>query len=222
MFGLILLPLAVAVSRTAWFLILAMEAQHTYLIPVPAMALMAGFLVWLAVYWFLPRPILSYVLAHELTHALWGSLMGAQVSRFRVSRRGGSVSLSKSNILITLAPYFFPLYAVLIILVYYVLLLFFDLRPYTLIWLGLTGFAWGFHVTFTMQGLWEGQPDIHVYGRVFSYIFIYIFNLLGIALWAVLVSDLALDVFASCFAANAVRAYTACFSLVMQAVKSLG
>jgi hypothetical protein len=210
--GLLLLPLAAAVTRTAWHLLLAMDPASGYLIPLPALALSAGFLAWLAAYRFLPRPVLSYVLAHELTHALWAALMGASVSRIRVGRRGGSVSLSKSNALITLAPYFFPLYAVLVILAYYVLSLFFDLRPYTLLWLALTGFAWGFHVTFTLQCLWEGQSDISVYGRLFSYTLIYLFNLLGIALWAVLVSDLTLDIFAARLAADLAAVGAGCRS----------
>lgn len=200
--GCLLLPLAAALTRTVWFLLSDMDATDGYLIPRPTLALLTGFLTWLAAYWFLPRPVLTYVLAHELTHALWGAIMGASVLRIRVGHKGGSVSLSKSNAMITLAPYFFPLYAVIVILTYYVLSLFFDLRPYTLVWLALTGCAWGFHVTFTLQCLWEGQSDIRIYGRLFSYTVIYLFNLLGLALWAVLVSDLTLDTFIQRLAAD--------------------
>jgi hypothetical protein len=67
-------------------------------------------------WFFLPHPVKTYVVAHELTHALWGLLCGARVSHLRVSEGGGSVRLSKSNIVITLAPYFFPLYTILVIL----------------------------------------------------------------------------------------------------------
>ena len=218
--GLLLLPLAAALTKTTFSLFQAMAAASGYAIPLPALAFLTGILLWLAFYFFLPRPVLSYILAHELTHALWGLAMGASVSRIRVGRHGGSVSLSKSNALITLAPYFFPLYAILVILAYYILSLFFDLRPYTLIWLGLTGFAWGFHITFTLQSLWEGQSDISVYGRVFSYTLIYLFNVLGIALWCVMVSDLTLEVFVEHLSADIALVAGWCLALARKTAKS--
>lgn len=218
--GLLLLPLAAAATKTTFHLFQAMAAASGYTIPLPALALLTGMLLWLAFYIFLPRPILSYILAHELTHALWGLAMGAEVGKIKVSRNGGSVSLSKSNALITLAPYFFPLYAILVILAYYILSLFFDLSPYTLIWLGLTGFAWGFHITFTLQSLWEGQPDINVYGRVFSYALIYLFNVLGIALWCVMVSDLTLEFFAERLNTDIILVGGWCLAMAHKAAKS--
>ena len=136
----------------------------------------------------LPQPIRSYVLAHELSHALWGMAMGARVHNMRLSKDGGSVSLSRTNFLITLAPYFFPLYTVLVIVVYRILVLFWDLEPYELYWLGLVGFTWGFHVTFTLKALSQHQPDIDEHGHVFSYVVILLMNMAGICLWIVGVS----------------------------------
>ena len=48
---------------------------------------------------------------------MWGLLFGARPSDVRVSASGGSVRLSKSNLLITLAPYFFPFYTFVVIVV---------------------------------------------------------------------------------------------------------
>jgi hypothetical protein len=151
--------------------------------------LCGGYVLWLALYFTLPRPVRTYVLAHELTHALWGWLMGADILRMRVSARGGSVTLSESNLLIALAPYFFPLYTVLIIAGYYLLSLFFEVERYYLVWLALVGFTWGFHFTFTVATLLQHQTDIREYGHLFSYTVIYVFNVLGICLWVVLVSS---------------------------------
>lgn len=153
-------------------------------------SLPAGFLLWLAIYFLLPRPVWSYVLAHELTHALWGALMGARIGRVRVSRAGGSVQLSESNFLVALAPYFFPLYTILVILLYALLALFFEMRPYEPVWLGLVGLTWGFHLTFTLATLKQRQPDILQHGRLFSYALIYLFNVLGIGLWIGLTTSL--------------------------------
>ena len=114
--------------------------------------------------------------------------MGARVSRLSVSKQKGSVTLSKTNVLITLAPYFFPLYTVLVIVGYYALGIFYDVSRYHLLWLGLVGFTWGFHFTFTMGSLMQHQSDIQLYGRLFSYTIIYTLNVAGICLWIIIVS----------------------------------
>ena len=157
-------------------------------VPYPLLALLAGFLLWQMIFIFLPRPVRTYVFAHELTHALWGWFMGARVSKFRVAKDKGSVTLSKTNFLITLAPYFFPLYTVLLVITYYVLLIFWEVEKYHSVWLGLIGFTWGFHLSFTVITLMQHQSDIHSCGYLFSYTFIYLMNVLGICLWVVLVS----------------------------------
>ncbi len=136
-----------------------------------------GFAAWLLLNAIFPRPVRTYVLGHELTHALWGMLMGARVSRLRVSNRGGSVNLSKSNVLITLAPYFFPFYSVLALVIFLLVEFFGDTGAYLPFWYGLFGLTWSFHLTFTVTMLATHQPDIQEHGRVFSYVFIYCINL---------------------------------------------
>jgi hypothetical protein len=103
----------------------------------------------------------------------------------RVTATGGSVRLSKTNLLITLAPYFFPLYTVLVILLRWTVERFVQPLPLPNVWLFLVGLTWGFHLCFTVQSLLTRQPDIHEYGRLLSYAVIYLFNLLGICLWVV-------------------------------------
>jgi len=50
-------------------------------------------------------------LEHELTHALVATLMGSPPQSLKVTqKRGGEISLSKSNLLIALAPYLLPLW----------------------------------------------------------------------------------------------------------------
>ncbi len=83
-------------------------------------ALIGGAACWLTVFLLLPKPMLVYVFGHELTHAVWTWLCGGRVKRFKASASGGHVILTKSNFLIALAPYFFPLYAVLVILIFVV------------------------------------------------------------------------------------------------------
>lgn len=191
--GLLLLPFCVALTRMVLSVIRLIQPESTAAVPPSAWALGGGFVCWILLYFTMPRPARSYVLAHELTHALWGLMMGARVSKMRISKEGGSVTLSKSNMFITLAPYFFPLYTVLVIIGYYILSVFFPVEEYYLFWLCAVGFSWGFHFTFTISTLMQHQSDIKEYGALFSYSVIYLFNVFGIVLWIILVSAVTLE-----------------------------
>jgi len=193
--GIILLPVCFAMTETAVALVHAVTPSSVAGIPPSAWALGGGFILWIIIYFTIPLPVRTYVLAHELTHALWGAMMGAKIFRMKISKQSGSVTMSKSNFLITLAPYFFPLYTVLIIAGYYILSIFHDVGAYYLFWLGLVGFTWGFHFTFTISTLMQHQNDIREYGAVFSYAFIYLLNIAGICVWVVVVSEATMDQF---------------------------
>lgn len=186
--GVLLIPICVVVTQTVISLIKVAQPASDSLIPLSALAFVMGFFLWILVFCTLPHATRSYVLAHELTHALWGALMGASVSDIKVSKEKGSVRLSKTNVFITLAPYFFPLYTIIVVLGYGVLSMFYDTQRYYLVWLGLVGWTWGFHVVFTISALTCQQTDIKEYGALFSYTVIYIFNMLGVAVWIVVVS----------------------------------
>lgn len=201
--GLCLAPLCFSSTRAVVSLAEGIQPSWSGVFPPSALAMGGGFLVWIAIYLTLPRPVRSYILAHELTHALWAWLMGAEVSKISVSRRGGSVVVSKSNFLITLAPYFFPLYTVVVAAGYWALSLFFHMDRFYLYWLALIGFTWGFHFTFTISTLMQRQSDIREYGHVFSYAFIYLMNVLGMGLWLVAVSSARLDDFGAALSDHA-------------------
>ena len=136
------------------------------------------------------EPMRVYVLGHELTHALWGLLFGARVRNLKVSARGGSVQLTKSNLLITLAPYFFPFYTMVLLLAWGVTVCFVKPVPYPFLWLFGVGLTWSFHLCFTIHSLTLEQPDVQEYGRLFSYVVIFVMNLLCVGIWLVCVSDL--------------------------------
>ena len=76
---------------------------------------LGGAACWMVVFLMLPRPMLVYVFGHELTHALWTWVFGGRVKRFKATSKGGHVVVTKSNFLIVLAPYFFPVYVALVI-----------------------------------------------------------------------------------------------------------
>jgi len=191
--GVLLLPCDIALTRTVVASIAASGALSLASGTRPLLVVAGGVVAAVLVFWVLPPPMRLYVLAHELTHALWGALLGAQVSGLRVSGSGGHVKLSQSNWLIALAPYFFPLYTFVVILAYYILLIFFELRPYALVWLGLVGFTLGFHGVFTIYALAQDQQDVRDYGRLFSFGAIYLMNMLGVCLVLLMVSPLTLQ-----------------------------
>jgi hypothetical protein len=119
----------------------------------------------------------AYVFGHELTHVLWTWLFGGRVKRFKASATGGHVVVTRINFLITLSPYFFPLYAVLVVLVLAVGSLFWSWWPYRVWFLLLLGAAYAFHVTLTWHALQTEQTDITDQGYLFSAVVIWLGNL---------------------------------------------
>ncbi len=109
----------------------------------------------------------AYVFGHELTHALAAWAVGAQVHGFHVGEDGGHVDLSRSNAFIALAPYCVPIYTLLVIAGYRVLV---WLRPGAGspgLFLGLLGLTLAFHVLLTFESLVDQrQPDLTAAGGV--------------------------------------------------------
>src|SRR6476660_6590974 len=147
-----------------------------------------GAVLWLIAFFGLPRPILLYVFGHELTHALWVWLMGGRVSRFKVGREGGHILTDKNNFLIALAPYFFPLYSILVIALYGALSLFVNMQPYGRLLYALIGGTWAFHLTFTCWMIPKNQSDLSDNGTIFSLVVIYLINLLILSAMLIIVS----------------------------------
>ena len=194
--GLLLLPICVAASLALYHLLREIQPGT---MPPDAWWLLGGLAFWLILYFVMPRPVRTYILAHELTHALWGWMMGARVSNLKVAGDSGSVTLSKTNFLITLAPYFFPLYTMLTICLFGLLGLFYEVERFHLWWMGMIGFTWGFHFTFTISTLMQRQSDIRACGHLFSYTFIYSLNAMGVGLWVVVVTSAALERYVGLF-----------------------
>ncbi len=187
--GVFLIPLCIAATQTIISLMRETQPDSLSAIPPSAWALGGGFLLWIILYFTMPRPVRSYVLAHEMTHALWALLMDVKVMGMKVSKESGHVTLSRTNFVINLAPYFFPLYTVIVIASYYILSIFFEMDRYYLFWLALIGLSWSFHFTFTISTLLQHQTDIKAYGHLFSYTVIYLLNIIGIGFWIVIVSS---------------------------------
>ena len=152
------------------------------------MPFLSGAACWVVIYYLLPKPMWVYVFGHELTHVVWTWLFGGRVKKFKASASGGHVVVNKSNFVIALAPYFFPLYAVLVVLIFLAGHWLWNWHHY-LVWFHLLlGAAYAFHVTLTWHILKHSQTDISEQGYLFSAVIIFLGNvavlLVGIPLLA--------------------------------------
>ena len=137
-----------------------------------------GFVVYLLVHFLLYKPVFMHVMAHELTHALMALPFGGKTKELKVSKEGGRVLISKSNFLISLAPYFFPLYALLFALIYII-----ARDEYRFIAAFFTGAGLSFHIALTLFSLRSNQSDFHADSDfIFSIIFVYFMNIVMISL----------------------------------------
>jgi len=167
--AVLLLPVCAGAARALWLVLRASGNADTTWVP-----LLGGAACWVVIFIFLPKPMWIYVLGHELTHALWTWLFGGEVKKMKVTSKGGHVLISKTNFLIALAPYFFPLYVVLVIGGFALGRLIWG---WPLVWFHLLlGVAYAFHVTLTGHVLRTRQSDITNQGYLFSAVVIFLGN----------------------------------------------
>ncbi len=174
--GLLLIPACYGVTLAFYHGLLGeMRSQYWFL---------WGFAAFIFIFAIFQQPIRSYVFGHELTHAFWILLFRGDVTAFSASAKGGKVEGTKGNFFIALSPYFFPVYAVLLIAIYFLGRLFWDPQRFMAAYVFLIGFTWSFHIILTTSVLVKGQPDVKKNGYLFSLTIIYVMNVivLGIIL----------------------------------------
>jgi hypothetical protein len=170
--AVLLLPVCTGAVWALWKVVRASGQADTIWV-----ATVCGAACWLGIYLLLPKPMWVYVFGHELTHAIWTWAMGGKVRQFKATSQGGHVIVSKSNFLIALAPYFFPLYAILVALAFRAGEWVWNWRHYVVWFHLLLGAAYAFHVTLTWHILKERQTDISEQGYLFSAVVILLGNM---------------------------------------------
>jgi hypothetical protein len=185
--AILLLPVCAGAAMALWRVLRASGSADTLWV-----AALSGAGCWLAIYLLLPKPMWVYVFGHELTHVVWTWLLGGQVKKLKTSASGGHVVVTKNNFLIALAPYFFPLYAVLVVAVFLAGHWLWDWHRYVVWFHLLLGAAYAFHLTLTWHILKHSQSDITEQGYLFSAVVIFLGNasvlLAGVPLLAAKVS----------------------------------
>ena len=169
--AILLLPACAGAVSAFWKVLAASGRADTIWV-----AILSGAACWVVIYLLLPKPMWIYVFGHELTHALWTWLLGGRVKKFKASSKGGHVVVTKNNFVIALAPYFFPLYAIMVVLVFAVGNWVWHLAPYAVWFHLLLGAAYAFHVTLTWHILKSHQTDISDQGYLFSTVIIFLGN----------------------------------------------
>ncbi len=171
--GFLLLPLCAGAVPTLVRVVRASGGASEVWVPLGA-----GAACWVVVFVLLPKPMWIYVVGHELTHVVWSWLFGGKLKKFKATSQGGEVVITKSNFLVALAPYFFPLYAVLVVLIFLVGHLIWGWARWTPGFHLLLGAAYAFHITLTWEILQTRQSDITGQGYLFSGVIIFLGNML--------------------------------------------
>jgi F0F1-type ATP synthase assembly protein I len=144
-----------------------------------------GFIIYIIIHFLFYKPIFAHVMAHELTHMFISALFGGKTKSLHVSREGGKVLVSKSNFLVSLAPYFFPLYAFAATFIYFIARD--EYRVYVAFFIGA---ALSFHIALTLFSLTTKQSDLYEETNiVFSLLFVFFMNIMIIALILSIVSQ---------------------------------
>ncbi len=144
------------------------EDQHYFIL---------GTVIYLIIHIVLLKPNAAYIFGHELTHAIATFISCGKVKSFKVSKKGGEVKATKSNIFISLAPYFFPTYALIIMLLWLIASKFWDIKGLICGFLFALGLTLTFHFVMTVEFLKTKQPDLIKSGYLFSLALIYLVNL---------------------------------------------
>ncbi len=173
--GLLLIPVAIGATTALYSHMLLVQELSTHM-----RLFLWGIACYVILHIFFYKPTYFYILGHEAVHAVTSWLFGGRVKSIKVSQEGGSVATDKSNFVIELAPYFIPLYAVIILCVYFVVSASYKINSSTFIFL--IGFTLSFHIVSTAEMLKLKQPDIVRSGYVFSMVVIYLLNIVMVSL----------------------------------------
>jgi len=168
--GVLIIPAAIGVTRAFYgniILIKELAGSLNYFLWG-----IAGYVILHLLFY---KPTYLYVLGHEAVHAGMAWIFGGKIKSFKASEEGGGVATDKSNVIIELGPYFVPIYAIIITLVYFIIASSYNINGRTFVFL--IGFALAFHIVSTIEVMKIRQPDIIKSGYFFSIVMVYVLNI---------------------------------------------
>lgn len=121
----------------------------------------------------------TYVFGHEFAHWFFAKLHFRKTGKFHISKSGGSVEVENPNLLITLAPYFFPTYSFFWLPSFFFFKYLFRPTQWNMpIFFTGLGLSFAFHLAMTLKALKTEQSDLKRYGLPLSSTTILLSNLL--------------------------------------------
>lgn len=121
----------------------------------------------------------TYVLGHELMHAMTTFLFGGKLVSLFVSHKSGSVKTTKDNMIISLAPYSVSFYALVLAVLYFCLSVVTFTWSMRSIFIFCLGVAMMQHVLMSIRSILIGQSDIRAHGTLFSLHIIFVANIVS-------------------------------------------
>ena len=120
-----------------------------------------------------------FVIEHELTHTIFALLTFHTIHDFRATKIGvgyvGYSGAGNGNWLISIAPYFFPTFSIIVIAFLYLA----QAQYYPFLMM-LLGYTFLYHIHSTIYETHHRQPDLQKVGLWFAYAFLPAANLLAI------------------------------------------
>ena len=168
--------------------LLLLDGVLLYTFPAPAGRLatreegwivLGGAVAYLLVHFLLRKPERFYLWGHEFSHLVLAKLFFRKIHQFQISSRsGGKVVMDRTNVMIDLAPYIFPLYSVGTGIA---AMVFRHVSPWVPdIYLAGASFLFTMHLLFSAEGFLTGQQDLRRSGRLFSAAVVLFFLMLWI------------------------------------------
>ncbi|MEK6779454.1 MAG: hypothetical protein AABY80_07260 [Candidatus Deferrimicrobiota bacterium] len=129
--------------------------------------LLGGAVLYILLHVFLRKPERMHLWAHEFAHLVVAKIFFRKVHAFQItSRDGGKVVIDRTNVMIDLAPYIFPLYSLAAACAASLLRTASPWVPNA--YLAGASFLFTMHLLFSAEGFLRGQPDVKRSGRLFS------------------------------------------------------
>lgn len=128
-------------------------------------------------YFFISANNFFSVCNHELCHMFWSILSFKKPKHFKVDASGNGeyAYYGNKNVMIVLSPYFFPMYLFLMIALG-------ELTQLTVPLMAIFGILGGWTFSIQIKHASPRQTDLKIYGKLVSYIYIILFQLLFLSL----------------------------------------
>ncbi len=149
-----------------------------------ALPVTVSFLIAITIFIFICKFKPVYIFGHELAHWIFAKLFFKETNNFKVGRNSGAVEVKNPNIIIALAPYFYPTFTILW-LPFWLLAKYFEPRfPYSITtFFSILAITWAYHIALTLYSFKFSQPDFTAYGKPLSFAIILAVNTLVIFLF---------------------------------------